>query len=403
MALCHRGALGCCAAGSPPETIDLGARGPSPCDEHGAAARGATPEQSMQASSFIPVHAAAPPSQAVVATWLWLVALLIVVMIGVGGATRLTGSGLSITEWRPIMGAIPPLSDADWAEAFAKYKLIPQYTEVNRGMSLADFKAIYWWEWGHRLLGRLIGVVFAVPLGWLWWRGAIGPRLGRQLTGLLVLGGLQGAMGWYMVMSGLSERVAVSHYRLAAHLGLAIVILGLVVWIALDLTQRRQRGARLDTTTAGQRRMAGALLVLILVQILLGALVAGLKAGLTYNTWPLMDGRLVPSGLLAMAPWWINAFENITAVQFNHRAMAYVVLLAAAWHAWSVERVADDGRVSGSAWVLLVAVVAQAGLGVWTLLAVVPLALGIAHQVGAALVFSVAVWHLHSVHRAAAQ
>jgi cytochrome c oxidase assembly protein subunit 15 len=338
-----------------------------------------------------------------VAVWLWLVAALVLVMIGVGGATRLTGSGLSITEWQPIMGAIPPLSDADWAEAFAKYKLIPQYTEVNKGMSLADFKTIFWWEWGHRFLGRFIGVAFALPLLWFWWRGALGGRLSRQLLGLLALGGLQGAMGWYMVMSGLTERVSVSQYRLAAHLGLAIVILGALVWIALDLGARQQRSARLDTVSPSQRRTAWWLTGLILAQILLGALVAGLKAGLTYNTWPLMDGKLVPNGLFSMEPWWINSFENITAVQFNHRMMAYVVLIACAWHAWSVHRVADDGRVSGSAWVLLAAVVAQAGLGIWTLLEVVPLSLGIAHQMGAAVVFAVAVWHLHCVHRAAAR
>ncbi len=329
--------------------------------------------------------------------WLWLVAALVLVMVGVGGATRLTGSGLSITEWRPIMGAIPPLSDGDWQEAFAKYREIPQYTQLNKGMSLAEFKAIFWWEWGHRFLGRLIGVAFALPLAWFWWRGAIGARLGRQLVGLLLLGGLQGAMGWYMVMSGLTERVSVSQYRLAAHLGLAIVLFGLIVWIALDLGKWRARAVRLDTMTHAQRRMAGILVALVLVQILLGALVAGLKAGLTYNTWPLMDGRVVPAGMLSIAPWYLNPFENITMVQFNHRVMAYVVLAASLWHAWSVQRVADDGGISGSAWALAVAVLAQAALGIWTLVAVVPLSLGIAHQTGAVIVFGIAVWHLHCV------
>lgn len=341
-------------------------------------------------------------ANALILAWLWLVAALILVMIGVGGATRLTGSGLSITEWRPIMGAIPPLTDIDWQDAFAKYKLIPQYSEVNKGMSLAEFKTIFWWEWGHRLLGRLIGLVFAAPLAWFWWRGVIGPRLGRHLLGLLALGGLQGAMGWFMVMSGLTERVSVSQYRLAAHLGLAILILGLVVWTALDLGARRPRGVRLDTVTAGQRRLAGWLVALIFLQILSGALVAGLKAGLTYNTWPLMDGKLVPDGLLTLSPWWLNAFENVTTVQFDHRLGAYLVLGLAAWHAWSVQRVADDGRVSGSAWTLLAALLAQAGLGIWTLLAVVPVSLGIIHQAGAALVFCIAVWHLHCVRRTSA-
>lgn len=354
------------------------------------------------ASLFSAAHSSAPPSQALVRAWLWLVAALIVVMIGVGGATRLTGSGLSITEWRPIMGAIPPLTAADWQEAFDKYRQIPQYTIVNKGMSLAEFKTIFWWEWGHRLLGRLIGAVFALPLLWFWWRGAIGGRLGKQLMGLLALGALQGAMGWFMVMSGLTERVSVSQYRLAAHLGLAILILGLVVWIAIDLGERKVRGIRLDTMSPVQRRMAAALVGLVFLQIVLGAFVAGLKAGLTYNTWPLMDGKLVPNGLFSMSPWWINLFDNITTVQFNHRLIAYVVLGAAAWHAWSVQKVADDGSVSGSAWALLAAVLMQAALGIWTLLEVVPLSLGILHQTCAALVFCIAVWHLACVRRTAA-
>lgn len=340
--------------------------------------------------------------QAAVAAWLWLVALLVLIMIGVGGATRLTGSGLSITEWQPIMGAIPPLSDADWQTAFDKYRQIPQYQRVNKGMSLAEFQTIFWWEWGHRFLGRFIGVVFALPLAWFWWRGAIGARLGLQLTGLLALGALQGAMGWYMVMSGLTDRVDVSQYRLAAHLGLAIVILGALVWIALDITHRPPRGVRLDTLRRGQRRNAGWLVALVLAQIVLGAFVAGLKAGLTYNTWPLMDGKLIPDGLISMSPWYLNIFENTTMVQFNHRLMAYAVLIAAAWHASSLQRVADDGRVTGSAWVLLAALVAQAALGIWTLVAVVPLELGVAHQMGAAIVFGIAVWHWHAVQRSGA-
>jgi cytochrome c oxidase assembly protein subunit 15 len=269
-------------------------------------------------------------------------------------------------------------------------------------MSLAEFKFIFWWEWGHRLLGRLIGVVFALPLAWFWWKGAIGPRLGRQLLGLLVLGGLQGAMGWYMVMSGLTERVSVSQYRLAAHLGLAILIFGCLVWIALDLGDRSRRGVRLKTLSRGQQRSAGWLAALVFMQILLGALVAGLHAGLTYNTWPLMDGKIVPNGLVTLSPWWLNAFENITAVQFNHRMIAYLVLAAAAWHAFTVARVSDDGAVSGSAWALLAALLAQAGLGIWTLLAVVPVHLGVAHQIGAVIVFGIAIWHLHAVRRGAA-
>ena len=337
--------------------------------------------------------------RAQIRAWLWIVAAMVLVMVGVGGATRLTGSGLSITEWRPIMGAIPPLSDADWQDAFAKYKQIPQYTQVNKGMSLSEFKLIFWWEWGHRLLGRLIGLAFALPLALFWWRGSISGRLGRQLLGLLALGALQGAMGWYMVMSGLNERVSVSQYRLAAHLGLAILIFGCIVWIALDLGERRVRGIRLDTISARQRRMATWLVALVFAQILMGALVAGLHAGLTYNTWPLMDGKVVPNGLFTQSPWFANFFENITTVQFNHRKMAYLVLALAALHAFSLQRIADDGRVSASAWALLAALLGQAALGIWTLLQVVPVPLGIAHQTGAVIVFGVAVWHLHCVLR----
>ena len=334
-----------------------------------------------------------------VGTWLWLVAALVLVMVAVGGATRLTGSGLSITEWQPIMGAVPPLSDADWQEAFARYRQIPQYARVNAGMSLAEFKSIFWWEWGHRLLGRLLGVVFAAPLAWFWWRGAIRGRLRGQLVGLLALGGLQGAIGWHMVQSGLVDRVSVSQYRLALHLTMAIVIFGALVWIALSLGARERRPIRLDTVRPGQVRLGLVLGLAVLVQIVLGAFVAGLKAGLTYNTWPLMDGRLLPDGLLALSPWYLNPFENITLVQFDHRLMAYTVLALATWHALSLWRHADDERVAHSALALLAAILAQAGLGIWALLAVVPLPLGIAHQAGAVIVFGIAVWHLHRLTR----
>jgi heme a synthase len=295
---------------------------------------------------------------------------------------------------------MPPLSEADWQAAFTMYKQIPQYAQVNQGMSLAEFKAIFWWEWSHRLLARAIGVVLAAPLAWFWWRGAITQRLRGQVLALLGLGGLQGLMGWYMVMSGLTERISVSQYRLAAHLGLAILIFAWLVWIALDMRYGSPRRypslARRENT-----RFAYVLVGLVFVQIMLGALVAGLRAGFTYNTWPLMDGKLVPEHLMLLRPWYLNPFENITMVQFNHRAMAYVVLVATAWHAWSLQRTMGAGRATASAWALLLAVLVQAALGIWTLLAVVPLALGIAHQMGAAIVFGVAVWHLYEVQLAA--
>jgi len=328
-----------------------------------------------------------------VRTWLLVVAALVFLMISIGGATRLTGSGLSITEWQPIMGALPPLSESDWQDAFAKYRQIPQYQQVNRGMSLEAFKLIFWWEWTHRFLGRLIGVVFFLPFIYYLATGQITRALLPKLAGIFLLGGLQGAVGWYMVRSGLADRIDVSQYRLALHLGLAILILGALLWVALSLEEKRDRAA-VDRPGSG-----GAALIAILVfaQILLGALVAGLKAGLAHNTWPLMDGRLVPRGLGIMQPWYLNLFENAMTVQFNHRVAAYVLLVAAVWHAWAVGRGTHTPHARRSALLLAAAVVAQAGLGVWTLLAQVPLALGLAHQAGAAAVFAMAVWHLHAM------
>ncbi len=331
--------------------------------------------------------------------WLYGMAALIFAMVLVGGATRLTDSGLSITEWRPIVGTLPPLSDADWADVFARYQQIPQYQKLNKGMSLAAFKSIFWWEWGHRFLGRLIGIAFAVPLLVFWLRGHLPAGLGPKLAGLLALGGLQGAIGWYMVQSGLVDRVDVSQYRLALHLGLAVVIFGLILWLALGLGPKPAR-VHLGTTTARQHLIARALVVLVFAQIILGAFVAGLKAGRTYNTWPLMDGALVPGGLWQLTPWHLNLFENAATVQFNHRLLAYVVTAAAIWHAIRIARTAADERVRHTALLLAIAVVAQAALGIWTLLAWVPLSLGLAHQGGAILVFALAILHLFAIRRA---
>ena len=326
--------------------------------------------------------------------WLFAVAALVFLMVSVGGATRLTGSGLSITEWQPIMGALPPLSQADWLDAFAKYRQIPQYHHVNRGMSLEAFKLIFWWEWTHRFLGRLIGVAFLVPFLYFLAAGQIPRGLVGRLVGLFALGALQGVVGWYMVRSGLADRLDVSQYRLALHLGLAILVFGALIWVALSLDEAPDRPAAARPAGA---RTAAAIVLLVLVQIVLGAFVAGLKAGAGYNTWPLMDGRLVPHGLGAMQPWYLNLFENALAVQFNHRLVAYALLLATLWHAWRIGRSAPDPRARTSAAVLVAAVLAQAALGIWTLLAQVPLALGLAHQAGAAAVFGLAVWHLHAL------
>jgi cytochrome c oxidase assembly protein subunit 15 len=325
--------------------------------------------------------------------WLLAVAALVFLMVGVGGATRLTGSGLSITEWQPIVGTVPPLSEADWLEAFAKYQQIPQYHHVNRGMSLDAFKAIFWWEWTHRFLGRLIGAVFLLPFLFFLAAGQMPRTLLGRLSGIFALGALQGFIGWYMVRSGLADRIDVSQYRLALHLGLAILIFGALVWVALSVGAREGRPAAARDARAGG---AAAIMLLVLVQILLGALVAGLKAGASYNTWPLMDGRLVPDGLGAMDPWYLNLFENALTVQFNHRLVAYALVLATLWHVWTL-RGTRDSRVRLTTAALAAAMLTQAALGIATLLGQVPLALGLAHQAGAAAVFGLAVWHLYAL------
>ncbi len=332
--------------------------------------------------------------------WLFAMAALVFLMVAIGGATRLTGSGLSITEWQPIMGTMPPLSDAAWQDAFEKYQQIPQYKILNKGMSLAAFKSIYWWEWGHRFFGRLIGLAFLIPFLVFIARGAITRSLGWQLGGLFLLGGLQGALGWYMVQSGLSQRTDVSQYRLAAHLLLASVLLAALLWTALNVGRPVTPRIRLQTLAAGSRATAIIVVALVFVQVGAGALVAGLKAGLAYNTWPLMDGRIVPGGLSAMSPWWLNAFENAATVQFDHRVLAYLLAAAVFWHGLRVITTADDEHMRRSAAALMLVVAGQIALGIWTLLAHVPLPLALGHQMMAMLVLAAAVWHLHTLQAA---
>lgn len=313
--------------------------------------------------------------------WLIGVACLIFVMVIVGGATRLTDSGLSITEWQPLLGAIPPFTEQHWLEAFEKYRQIPEYQLVNKGMSLEDFKFIYWWEWAHRFLGRVIGLAFFLPFVYFLVTGALSIRLALRCGALFVLGGLQGALGWYMVTSGLVDRVDVSQYRLAAHLSLATIIFGALLWVALGLEARRHvpRDGREWTSLL----IAG----LVLVQVAAGGFVAGLDAGFGYNTWPLMDGVLVPQGLFAAQPWWRNLFENALTVQFNHRVLAYVIAVLALSYAYVVQ--------SRPGALLAGAVLLQIAIGIWTLVWSVPLWLGLAHQGGALVVFAAAIWNLH--------
>ena len=333
--------------------------------------------------------------------WLYVVAALVVAMIVVGGATRLTDSGLSITEWQPLLGAIPPLNEADWQEAFAKYQQIPQYERLNKGMTLDEFQFIYWWEWAHRFLGRIIGIAFALPFLWFWVRQRLPKGMALKFAGVFALGALQGFVGWYMVKSGLVERVDVSPYRLALHLVIALVILAAIVWLASDLASDRGP-VRLRTVTPAQKRLAVALLGLVLLQSLLGAFVAGHNAGLTYNTWPLMDGQLVPDGLWTLSPWYLNIFENVTTIQFNHRMVAYALAGVAVVHMIRLSRSADDESLVRSAGLLTAGIVVQVVLGIWTLLEVVPLWLGLAHQGGAAVVLILAVRHAHAMVRAPA-
>jgi heme a synthase len=333
--------------------------------------------------------------------WLYGVAALVFVLIVVGGATRLTDSGLSITEWRPLMGILPPLSDAEWREIFEKYRQIPEYHQVNRGMSLGAFKVIFWWEWAHRFLARMVGFAFAIPLVYFVVRRRLPAGFSWKLGGLFLLGGLQGAIGWYMVSSGLVDRIDVSHYRLALHLTVAFLIFALLLWSAWTLPSPPIAAAPTPMPTR-YRHAARALVALIFLQVVLGALVAGLKAGLVNNTWPLMDDRLIPSGLWVMSPWYLNPFENALAVQFNHRMAAYVIVIAVLWHAVAIARADGAGEARTSAVMLAGGVVAQALLGIWTLLAHVPLGLGLAHQGLAAIVVGLAVRHLFVVTRAPA-
>lgn len=325
--------------------------------------------------------------------WLWFVAFMVFAMVIVGGATRLTDSGLSITEWKPLLGAIPPLSETHWLEALEKYRQIPEYQLINKGMSLDEFKFIYWWEWGHRFLGRAIGVAFFVPFMFFWLTGRLNQSLIPRLLVLFVLGGLQGGLGWYMVKSGLVDRTDVSQYRLSAHLTLATVIFAAIIWVALGIGRQKRRPA--TTLTLGWSALV--LTLLIIAQTALGGFVAGLDAGLSHNTWPLMDGRLIPNGLLVMEPAWRNFFENVLTVQFQHRLMAYVIAILALVHAARAMNETNPSAVRTSGLAILFAVLAQIGFGIWTLLAHVPITLGLIHQGGALVVLAACIWHLHEV------
>jgi heme a synthase len=338
-----------------------------------------------------PVSARQVPSIGAVRWWLVSIAALIAIMVLVGGATRLTESGLSIVEWKPVTGALPPLSQEQWTQAFDAYKTIPQYRELNAGMNLAEFKTIFWWEWSHRLLGRVIGVAYLLPFLWFIWRGALSADLKRRLWLIFGLGALQGVVGWWMVASGLSQRVEVSHIRLATHLVLALLIFAGIVW-----TLRRLIDQPASAAPSRLKITAVALLVLTFVQLYLGALVAGLRAGKIYNTWPDIDGGFIPSAarLLFEQPWWRNLFDNALTVQFEHRMVAYGLFALAILHAVDALRSrAGTSAVNGALW-LAAAITLQATLGILTLLNQVPMHLALTHQAVAIAVLTLAVFQV---------
>jgi len=333
-----------------------------------------------------------------VAIWLLALCVMILVMVALGGATRLTGSGLSIMEWAPLRGALPPLSEAEWQRLYALYRAIPQYELVNKGFGLEGFKEIFWLEWLHRLWGRLIGLAFIGPLAWLWWRGLVPRALLPRLLGLFVLGGLQGAVGWFMVASGFfAESTAVSPYRLVVHLGLALVLYAAILWTALGLLAPDPLEDDASQDVGRARWWVRGAALSVATTILAGGFVAGLKAGLTYNTFPLMDGRLVPDGYAMLSPWLLNLFENVPAVQFNHRLLATLtagLAIGAAVAGWNT-------AARPVLLALLAAVGVQYALGVATLLYVVPAGLGTAHQTVAVLVLTAALVALHRLRRVA--
>ncbi len=336
---------------------------------------------------------AAPGAEAL-RLWLWCVAVFVVAMVLVGGATRLTGSGLSITEWKPLHGVIPPLSQADWAEEFLKYQQIPQYILENKGMTLEAFKGIFWWEWGHRMLGRVTGVVFLVPLLYFALCGAVTRSVALRLSSLFALGAVQGTVGWWMVASGLQDRVSVSQYRLAIHLVLACLIYAATIWAAESFRPKETAHGEPLSLRLGALSIVG----LVLAQIFMGGIVAGLHAGLTYNTWPLMDGAVLPHGLFTQPSAVLAVFEDVTTAQFVHRLTAYALLMAVVWHGFAVARHHLWTKTVRFAMALVALVMVQATLGILTLVYVVPLPLALAHQVMAVIVLGVAVAHARHIH-----
>jgi len=327
--------------------------------------------------------------------WLMGMCGMVLIMVALGGVTRLTDSGLSMVDWRPITGWLPPLNAAEWQAVFDLYRVTPEYQKINAGMSVEGFKSIFWLEYLHRLWGRIIGVAFFVPFVWFLIKGRLGGGLAPKLLFMFVLGGAQGVMGWFMVKSGLVDRPDVSQYRLTAHLALAILIYGYMFWVALGLLTDRVTGS----ASPGLRKLTGIATLWIFFTMLAGGFVAGLDAGLTYNTWPLMDGKFIPDGLFSMSPFFLNFFENVTTVQFDHRMMAYGTIFLVVFIWWTARKAGLSGKALIPFHHLLGLMVLQVALGIATLLLAVPISLGALHQVVAFLLLTAGLWSLHSVRK----
>lgn len=323
-----------------------------------------------------------------IAIWLLVMCGMVFLMIIVGGITRLTESGLSMVNWQPLSGVIPPLSEAAWTAEFDTYKQFPEYIKVNDAMTLGEFKAIFYWEYSHRLLGRLIGVVFFVPFMIFLFRGMVKPDLKPKLWVMFVLGGLQGVLGWWMVKSGLVDDPDVSHYRLTAHLGLAVLIYVYMLWVAFDLIL-----SGCKNVAEGLYFPALLLVKLIFAQILLGGLVAGLNAGFVYTDWPMMDGALIPEGLFDMVPWYANFTENTMTVQFDHRLLGYIITVLGIFIWWKLRTTS----ISRAGHILLASILLQVTLGILTLINVVPIPLAALHQAGAIIALSASLYLLNRV------
>ncbi|MDZ7685069.1 MAG: COX15/CtaA family protein [Gammaproteobacteria bacterium] len=328
-------------------------------------------------------------SNKLVVTWLGVVCATVIIMVVVGGVTRLTGSGLSMVDWKPIMGIVPPMDEAEWQAAFDAYKEFPEYREVNRGMDLDGFKRIFFWEYAHRVLGRLIGILFFVPLVVFWLAGKIESHYKVPMLVALGLGGMQGLLGWYMAESGLIDIPRVSHYRLAAHLSLAMFIMSYLFWLALSVA-----GVGVSAVSGRLRSVLYLLTVLLVLQIVFGAFTAGMRAGYGYNTWPLMNGQFMADAVFIMKPLWANFFESGPTVQFIHRWLAVLVLAVSAAASLLARR--ETPRVKWAAALMLAALFVQFAIGVLTLVQVVPVTLGTIHQGWACFVLLALVYLLYA-------